>query len=86
MPYELASVARKKIRLDPDQEEPVLRALELLAAVPFRWVIVDQRGSVRLAVQTGLTTYDAAYLWVARSVGAQLVTFDERLQAAIRQF
>ncbi|MCI0779432.1 MAG: type II toxin-antitoxin system VapC family toxin, partial [Chloroflexi bacterium] len=42
LPYELASVARKKIRLDPEQEEPVLRALELLAEVPFRWVVVDQ--------------------------------------------
>ena len=85
LPYELASVARKKIRLDPAQEEPVLRALELLAEVPFRWVVVDQRESVRLAVQTGLTTYDAAYLWAARSVGAQLVTFDARLQAAIAE-
>ena len=85
LPYELASVARKKIRLDPEQEEPVLRALDLLAAVPFRWVIVDQRESVRLAVRTGLTTYDAAYLWTARSTGARLVTFDERLQAAIRE-
>ena len=83
LPYELASVARKKIRLDPEQEEPVLRALELLAEVPFRWVVVDQRESVRLAVRTGLTTYDAAYLWTARSVGAQLVTFDARLQAAV---
>ena len=85
LPYELASVARKKIRLDPDQEGPVLRALELLAEVPFRWVVVDQSEAVQLAVRTGLTTYDAAYLWAARSVGAQLVTFDARLQAAIRE-
>ena len=85
LPYELASVASKKIRLDPGQEETVLRALELLAAVPFRRVIVDQRESVRLAIQTRLTTYDAAYLWAARSVGAQLITFDSRLQAAVRE-
>ena len=85
LPYELASVARKKIGLDPDQEPAILRALELVAMVPFRWVVVDQRESVRLAMQTRLTTYDAAYLWAARSVGAQLVTFDARLQAALRE-
>ena len=50
MPYELASVARKKIGLDPDQEAAILRALELLAMVPFRWVVVNQRESVRLSV------------------------------------
>ena len=84
LPYELASVARKKIGLDPDQEPAILQALEFVARVPFRWVVVDQGKSVRLAMQTGLTTYDAAYLWTARSVGAQLVTFDGRLQAALR--
>ena len=60
LPYELASVARKKIVLDPSQEPAILRALELVATVPFKWVVVDQRESVRLAMETRLTTYDAA--------------------------
>ena len=33
-----------------------------------------------LALETGLTTYDASYLYLSRSLGADLVTFDEQLQ------
>jgi predicted nucleic acid-binding protein len=39
-----------------------------------------------LAVQTQLTAYDAAYLWLARHLGAELVTFDATLKAAARKY
>ena len=34
------------------------------------------------ARDTGLSAYDAAYLWLARHLGAELVTLDEPLAAA----
>jgi len=34
---------------------------------------------VLLALRTGLTPYDASYLWLAGYLGADLVTLDERL-------
>ncbi len=37
---------------------------------------------VSLALATGLTAYDASYLWLARLLGAELVTLDRRLAAA----
>jgi predicted nucleic acid-binding protein len=36
-----------------------------------------------LAERIGLTTYDASYLWLARRTGAELVTLDRRLEAAV---
>jgi predicted nucleic acid-binding protein len=35
-----------------------------------------------LAVQSGLSAYDASYLWLARHHDAELVTLDKKLQAA----
>jgi len=32
----------------------------------------------------GLTTYDASYLYLVRSLGVPLLTFDERLAAKIK--
>jgi predicted nucleic acid-binding protein len=35
-----------------------------------------------LAEQIGLAWYDASYLWLARRTEAELVTLDQRLDAA----
>jgi predicted nucleic acid-binding protein len=35
-------------------------------------------------LRTGLTAYDAAYLWLARHLDAELVTLDTELQRAAR--
>jgi len=39
---------------------------------------------LNLALQSGLTTYDASYLHLALSHGLDLVSFDSRLSAAWR--
>lgn len=46
---------------------------------PLRSII---SGILELAEATGLTAYDASYLWVAHSMGAELVTLDRKLAAA----
>lgn len=46
------------------------------------WVEVEQDAAFLLAIETGLTTYDAAYLWLARALGLPLLTFDAVLEAA----
>ena len=40
-----------------------------------------QLGSKSATLETGLTTYDASYLYLARSLGVPLLTFDGRLAA-----
>jgi predicted nucleic acid-binding protein len=43
---------------------------------------VEHPAILDLAEPTGLTAYDASYLWVARSLNAELVTLDRKLAAA----
>jgi predicted nucleic acid-binding protein len=43
---------------------------------------VDHPRILDLAEATGLTAYDASYLWLARALGAELVTLDRKLAAA----
>ena len=43
---------------------------------------VDIAQCLELAEQTGLTVYDASYLWLARDMGVSLVTLDRKLAAA----
>ena len=44
---------------------------------------MDHAEVVALALETGLTAYDASYLWLARRLGLELVTLDKALQAAV---
>ena len=78
--YELASVARKKVLKYPDQSETLLHALEMSLAMEIGWVEINHLEVVRLALETGLTTYDASYLYLARNLGIPLVTLDTQLQ------
>ena len=84
LPFELSSVARKKMRRAPADAARILVALA--TALEPRWGLmwcdVDAADAVLIASATGLTTYDASYLWLAGSLGAELLTLDSRLAAA----
>ena len=79
--YELTSVARKKALKYPQLRERISEALEIGLSLDINWTEVDHLEVLRLALETGLTTYDASYLYLARSLGVPLLTFDERLAA-----
>lgn len=81
-PFEVANIALKKIRRHPEQRPSLLAGFALLPRLPIDIVGVDQDSALRLAEETGLTAYDASYLWLARTLGAELVTLDKRLQTA----
>ena len=40
---------------------------------------VDQVEVLEIALDTGLSTYDASYLWLSRRLSIPLVTLDQRL-------
>jgi predicted nucleic acid-binding protein len=83
--FELANTAWKKVRQQPADAAKILTALSL--ALDDRsgliWHDIDVRDVVLLAHATGTTAYDASYLWLAASLGADLVTLDDRLARAV---
>jgi predicted nucleic acid-binding protein len=83
--FELANTAWKKIRRQPADAAKVLTALSLVLddKSSLIWQDVDARNVVLLAHATGTTAYDASYLWLAASLGADLVTLDTRLARAV---
>lgn len=82
--YELASIARSKIRAAPSLRDAILSQLAGILELSIHWIEIDPPIVVRLAIETGLTTYDASYLAVALERRAELVTFDRRLRRAWR--
>jgi predicted nucleic acid-binding protein len=84
--FELANVCVVKCRRHPHQREALLVAFQLRHRLAIQEIAVDHAAVLEIALATGLTAYDASYLWLARQLGAELVTLDKRLQqvASIR--
>ena len=80
--FEIASVCLKKLRRNLEQCNALLAALAMYDRISIEIVEVDHADTLRLAVAFGLSSYDAAYLWLAQTLSADLVTLDRRLQAA----
>ncbi len=72
--YEIASIGLKKLRRYPRQRRALLEALELFERLSLRELPLPTEEIVKLARRRRLTVYDAAYLWLARSLDAELVT------------
>ena len=80
--YELTSVARKKALLYPDKAEFFAELLQRTLGGPTNTRDVAHPAVLQLALQKGISTYDASYLHLADALGIPLATFDERLRAA----
>ena len=80
--FGIASVYLKKLRGNRQQREVLLAAFAIFMRMPIEVVAVDLADALGLAEAHGLTSYDAAYLWLAQSLDAELVTLDKRLQIA----
>jgi predicted nucleic acid-binding protein len=81
--FEVASICLKKVTAHRSQREEILTAFSLARELPIQMVDVDHGAVVELARATGLTTYDASYLWTVQQVGGKLVTLDDKLQKAV---
>lgn len=83
--YEMANVCWVKLRRRPDERALLLEAFQMPGIAP-ETLDVDHVAVVELAARTGLTTYDASYLWLANDLDVELVTLDRRLAAAAEKF
>jgi len=80
--YEAANACLKKLRASPHERRALLDAFSI-ALEP-----VELGDAITLAETTKLSLYDASYLWLARALGAELVTLDDKLarvDAALRR-
>ena len=79
--YELLNTAAKKLRRHPDQAAAIRAGVTRALADDFAiyWSDVEPGPVLELAGTTGLSAYDASYLWLARHLGAELVTLDADL-------
>jgi predicted nucleic acid-binding protein len=80
--YELANIAWKKTRRRPAIAPLVAAALVAASHLGLTRLRVLPADALRVARETGLTAYDASYLWVARVHDAELVTLDAALARA----
>lgn len=80
--YELANICLIKSRRHPEQQPALTAAFRLRELLAVEEVAVDHDGALHLAATTGLTAYDASYLWLTRPLGADLVTLDQQLARA----
>jgi predicted nucleic acid-binding protein len=79
--YELTQVAVKKIANHAAKRGPILEALSTALSLDVQLVDVDFAAVAELAMATGLTAYDACYLYVSRMLHIPLATFDETLKS-----
>lgn len=82
--YELTSIARRKAVTYPDKARLIEQALMTALSLPIRWSDVNHLAVMRTAVTAKITTYDASYLYLAKKIGAPLLTFDNELERVSR--
>lgn len=86
--YELMSAAMKKLRAHPEQAALIRGGVSKALGDDFAifWSDVEPMDVLDLAAETRLTPYDASYLWLARHLDAELVTFDAVLEVAAKRY
>jgi predicted nucleic acid-binding protein len=80
--FEIANACVTRERRHPTQHESASATYAIFSRLDIDLMPVELGNVVRLARTTGLTAYDATYLWLARHLQCELVTLDRRLQAA----
>ena len=80
--FELANVCLKKIQRGLGEPPPLLEALRRTAALRIDERPVRQDDVVELALSTGLSAYDASYLWLSRALELELITLEHKLASA----
>jgi predicted nucleic acid-binding protein len=85
--YELLSIAAKKLRREPASAALIRQGLAwpLGGALQISWCDIRAFEVFDLALETGVTPYDASYLWLAKHLGADLIMLDTALAEAARK-
>jgi predicted nucleic acid-binding protein len=84
--FELASICLKKIKDHPSQKIMILEAFGLARRLDIEMIEVDHLAVIALAEETGLTTYDASYIWLTLEIKGELITLDAKMNRAMTKF
>ena len=82
--YELSNIALMKLRRGVASDAAMIAMLGGLKMLNLRRMPVPAIEVLMLARTSGLSAYDAAYLWLAHALDAELVTLDRALARADR--
>ena len=82
LPFEVANACLKKIRTRPGEQDDLLVSFSTLYELPISLDQIDAREAIMLAAENKLSLCDASYLWLARHLGAELITLDGDLADA----
>jgi predicted nucleic acid-binding protein len=80
--FELTSICLQKVSIYPKQKEQILTAFLSARHLAIEIVDMDHLEVIELARETGLTSYDASYLWLALHLKGKLITLDKKLLKA----
>jgi predicted nucleic acid-binding protein len=81
--FEIANICLKKIRQHPAVRDALVAAFGLMARMEIETADADHAAILAVAERSGSTAHDASYLWLARRMGAELVTLDRQLAVAL---
>jgi predicted nucleic acid-binding protein len=82
---EMANATVNRCKRTPAQADRLIAGFRHVMQMPISLHEVDPIVVFAIATESGLTAYDAAYLWLSRHLGAPLVTLDKQLAAAARR-
>ena len=74
--YELAEIARRKLRANPSLHDAILEGLGIVQSLPIRYLEPEPAALLELALRRNLSPRDSAYVWTSRVMGARLLSFD----------
>ena len=85
--FELTNIAVTKSRRHPESTAQFFSALALVIdeCTDIVWHDVPATDVAIMARATGLSAYDASYLWLAATLDADLVTLDKKLSSALEE-
>ena len=82
--YETMNGLRSAVLQKRQTEETAELLLDSFLNMGILFEKVDEKEVLRLALKKNITSYDASYVWLAKSQNIKLLTLDEKLESVLK--